>query len=106
MRGDGAVSGLGYSLTARQRELLVYLTSRDTCPSYEEMQRALGLASKSGVYRLIQQLEERGYIRRIPHLARAIEVIRTFAASPEVLPAPPTYFRSCCIHIPLHGRID
>jgi len=44
-------------------------------PSYEELQKALGLSSKAGVFRLVRQLEERGCIRRIPGRARSIEII-------------------------------
>lgn len=66
---------MSYGLTTRQRELLAYLKERETCPSFEEMQAALGLHSKSGVHRLLQALEERGYIRRQYHRARSIEVV-------------------------------
>lgn len=62
-------------LTIKQRKLLDYLKSRLDCPSYEEMKDALGLRSKSGVHRLISALEERGFIRRLPNLARAIEIV-------------------------------
>jgi SOS-response transcriptional repressor LexA len=65
-------------LTAQQSRLLDYLVSRDgpVGPSFEEMADAIGLRSKSGVHRLVQGLEERGFIRRIGHRARSIEVIR------------------------------
>jgi repressor LexA len=62
-------------LTYKQKELLDYLRSRETCPSFEEMRDALDLKSKSGVHRLIQALEERGYIRRCANRARAIELV-------------------------------
>lgn len=61
-------------LTSKQKELLDYLRSCDTCPSFHEMREALGLKSKSGVHRLITALEERGYIKRIPNHARCIEL--------------------------------
>jgi repressor LexA len=61
-------------LTQKQNELLHYLRARETCPSFEEMKRALNLRSKSGVHRLIAGLEERGFIRRLPNRARAIEL--------------------------------
>lgn len=64
-------------LTAKQQELLAYLRSCDSCPSYTEMQDALGLASKSVIHRLITGLEERGYVRRIPDRVRAIEVVKS-----------------------------
>lgn len=67
-------------LTRKQRELLqfirVYSGKNDgVAPSFDEMQHALGLKSKSGVHRLITGLEERGHIRRMPHRARALEVV-------------------------------
>src|SRR5688572_30191017 len=67
-------------LTPKQKELLLYIHDRlqDTGvpPSYEEMKEALDLRSKSGIHRLITALEERGFIRRLPNRARALEVIR------------------------------
>jgi SOS-response transcriptional repressor LexA len=47
-----------------------------TCPSYEDLLPALGIKSKAGVHRLIRALEERGFVRQIPHRARSIEVIK------------------------------
>ena len=52
------------------------LRSSGVSPSYEEMKRSLNLKSKSGIHRLITALEERGFIRRLPHKARALEVIK------------------------------
>jgi len=67
-------------LTRKQYELLTFIdkTLRDTgiSPSYDEMKEALDLKSKSGIHRLITGLEERGFIRRLPHRARALEVLR------------------------------
>jgi len=67
-------------LTRKQKELLMMIQKRLTAegipPSFEEMKEALGLRSKSGVHRLIMGLEERGFIRRLPHRARALEVVR------------------------------
>jgi repressor LexA len=67
-------------LTTKQKELLVFIHVRlqetGVPPSFEEMKEALDLQSKSGVHRLIMALEERGFIRRLPHRARAIEVIK------------------------------
>jgi SOS-response transcriptional repressor LexA len=63
-------------LTPRQRELLAYISERELCPSFDEMRRALGYASKEGVGRILRALEERGYIRRLPNRARAIEVLQ------------------------------
>src|SRR5215475_6773258 len=67
-------------LTKKQRELLQFIQERlaDTgiSPSFDEMKEALGLKSKSGVHRLITGLEERGFIRRLPHRARALDIMR------------------------------
>lgn len=65
-------------LTRKQRDLLLFIHERmsegDIAPSFEEMKDALGLKSKSGIHRLISGLEERGYLERLPHRARALEV--------------------------------
>ena len=67
-------------LTRKQLELLVFINERanetGVPPSFDEMKDALDLRSKSGIHRLITALEERGFIRRLPHRARALEVIR------------------------------
>ena len=67
-------------LTAKQLELLRFIAERlerdGVPPSFDEMKGALGLASKSGIHRLITALEERGYIRRLPNRARAVEVLK------------------------------
>ena len=67
-------------LTRKQYELLVYikkhLDTHGVSPSFDEMKEALALKSKSGIHRLITGLEERGFIRRLPHRARALEVVR------------------------------
>ncbi len=67
-------------LTTKQKELLMFIHGRiqDTGvpPSFDEMKTALELRSKSGIHRLITALEERGFIRRLPHRARALEVIK------------------------------
>ncbi|MBB4287231.1 transcriptional repressor LexA [Roseospira goensis] len=82
-------------LTRKQHELLVFLDQRlretGVAPSFDEMKDALGLRSKSGIHRLISALEERGFIRRLPHRARALEILRRPGdpAPPEpVGPAP------------------
>lgn len=62
-------------LTVKQQELLDYLRLCTTCPTIEEMRIALALKSKSGVHRLVEALEERGFIRRLKNRARAIEII-------------------------------
>lgn len=67
-------------LTRKQHELLMFINTRlsqsGVSPSFDEMKDALGLKSKSGIHRLITGLEERGFIRRLPHRARALEVLR------------------------------
>lgn len=67
-------------LTRKQYDLLKFINGRleesGVSPSFDEMKDALGLKSKSGIHRLITGLEERGFIRRLPHRARALEVLR------------------------------
>jgi len=67
-------------LTRKQQLLLLFINENlqndGVAPSFEEMKESLGLRSKSGVHRLIKGLEERGFIRRLPHRARALEVIK------------------------------
>jgi len=96
-------------LTRKQSELLTYLSDHmqqhDVPPSFDEMRDALGLASKSGVHRLVSGLEERGYIRRLANRARAIEILKpvTAAASGVVTRAVET--ASNLVSLPLLGRI-
>jgi repressor LexA len=119
-------------LTRKQYELLIFINRRlgegGVSPSFEEMKEALGLKSKSGIHRLISGLEERGFIRRLPHRARALEVVRlpeeTAAArgrgnaernrfSPTVirgdfktaLPGAPVSSGGETVQLPLYGRI-
>jgi len=111
-------------LTAKQRELIVFIQQRleetGISPSFEEMKEALDLKSKSGVHRLISALEERGFLRRLPNRARALEVIRepgdttpARAAAPAggnvvQMPAPrapQVEAANDVIELPLHGRI-
>ena len=116
-------------LTAKQHELIRFIQTRlektGISPSFEEMKEALDLKSKSGVHRLISALEERGFIRRLPNRARALEIVklpedavtssRSSAQAPRaandamsaaltaktVAPEP----ANDVIDIPLHGRI-
>ena len=109
-------------LTRKQHELLGFIQARleetGVSPSFEEMKDALDLKSKSGVHRLISALEERGFIRRLPNRARALEVIRQpedavasvgakKPASPPSIKMPETTPQPAndVIEIPLHGRI-
>ena len=110
-------------LTAKQHELIRFIQQRleetGISPSFEEMKEALDLKSKSGVHRLISALEERGFIRRLPNRARALEVLKnpedaTPAARkpkadnvvelPRPAPSRPTPANDV-IEVPLHGRI-
>lgn len=80
-------------LTRKQHELLMLIHDRlketGVPPSFEEMKEALDLRSKSGIHRLITALEERGFIRRLPHRARALEVLKLpGAAAGPGAPAP------------------
>jgi len=67
-------------LTKKQKNLLLFINKRlrssGVSPSYEEMKHSLNLKSKSGIHRLISALEERGFIKRLAHKARALEVIK------------------------------
>src|SRR3954465_7979928 len=78
-------------LTRKQHELLMFIHERiketGVSPSFDEMKEALDLASKSGIHRLITALEERGFLRRLPHRARALEGVRLPGPAPP--PAPP-----------------
>ena len=69
-------------LTKKQLELLIFLEKKITYsaipPSFEEMKSALNLKSKSGIHRLISALEERGFLRRLPHRARSIEILKSY----------------------------
>ncbi len=119
-------------LTRKQYELLVFINQRLTesgvSPSFDEMKDALGLRSKSGIHRLITGLEERGFIHRLPHRARALQVLRLpenmeppeRAAQPAAaadgfapnviqgdfkLPGTPVPAESEAVQLPLYGRI-
>lgn len=116
-------------LTQKQLDLLVFINQRlqeaGVPPSFEEMKEALDLRSKSGIHRLITALEERGFIRRLPHRARALEVLKLPEAlknqarrqqgfSPAVIegslgkvasPDAPVEDRRDVISVPVMGRI-
>ena len=99
-------------LTSKQRELLLFVHDRlgqtGVSPSFDEMREALELKSKSGVHRLISALEERGFIRRLPNRARALEVLKVPDSSATAAPAPKASVPAPAndtIDIPLHGRI-
>ncbi len=114
-------------LTRKQHELLRFIQARleesGISPSFEEMKEALDLKSKSGVHRLISALEERGFIRRLPNRARALEVLRQPEDATTKAAAQPSLVSSKdnvspirsqqrapepandVVQIPLHGRI-
>lgn len=116
-------------LTQKQKELLLFIHARlqedGVPPSFDEMKEALDLKSKSGIHRLITALEERGFIRRLPHRARALEVIKLpeNQAEPARRPglsviegskpksgpslnfAPSTSLDSRTVSVPVMGRI-
>ncbi len=75
-------------LTKKQLELLIFLEKKITHsaipPSFEEMKSALNLKSKSGIHRLISALEERGFLRRLPHRARSIEILKSYKSISEL----------------------
>ncbi len=110
-------------LTRKQHELVCFIDDRlsetGISPSFEEMKDALDLKSKSGVHRLISALEERGFIRRLPNRARALEVVKmpergelskklavgsNVVSMPERAPSAPVAANDV-LEIPLHGRI-
>ena len=102
-------------LTEKQHQLLSFLiehqAEHDISPSFDEMREAVGLASKSGIHRLISGLEERGYIRKLANRARAIEILRhPGAASKAESNIIQPDFRagnksSNSVELPLLGRI-
>ncbi len=113
-------------LTAKQQQLLSFIQQRlvenGVSPSFEEMKDALELKSKSGVHRLIRALEERGFIRRLPNRARALEIVKLPDAMDKSTPSvianatrapeaesnvgrPLPVAANDVVEIPLHGRI-
>ncbi len=94
-------------LTKKQKELFVYLnnyiSSNDISPSFEEMKNAVNLKSKSGIHRLITSLEQRGYIKRLKHKARAMEITKDLPNKnvKSINPAKEESF----LNIPLVGSI-
>lgn len=97
-------------LTQKQKDLLLLIDNRIKAvgvpPSYDEMKDHLGLASKSGIHRLITALEERGFIRRLPNKARALEVLKlpadVVAANAGLSPQPAN---DDSLSVPLVGKI-
>lgn len=97
-------------LTKRQHELLLLIDRRlredGVSPSFEEMKDAVGLKSKSGIHRLITALEERGFIRRLPNRARALEVLRLpETAEANVSMLKPATEPAGMVELPKYGKI-
>lgn len=110
-------------LTAKQHELLHFIQQKldasGISPSFEEMKEALGLKSKSGIHRLISALEERGFLRRLPNRARALEVVKLPEGGKAAVrndsdnvvplrkPAPQLkpIAANDIVEVPLHGKI-
>ncbi len=100
-------------LTQKQYNLLMYINkvNRETgqCPSFDEMKDAIGLKSKSGIHALIISLEERNFIRRMPHKARALEVVRLPKFKPQAVIDEEKKREQALMNanaiIPLYGKI-
>lgn len=100
-------------LTQKQYNLLMYINkvNRETgqCPSFDEMKEAIGLKSKSGIHALIISLEERNFIRRMPHKARALEVVRLPKFKPQAVIDEEKKREQALMNanaiIPLYGKI-
>ena len=100
-------------LTEKQYNLLMYINkvNRETgqCPSFDEMKDAIGLKSKSGIHALINSLEERNFIRKLPHKARALEVIRLPRFKPQAVideeKKREQALHNGSVQIPLYGKI-
>ena len=104
-------------LTKKQFELLLFINERlketGVSPSFDEMKEALNLKSKSGIHRLTTALEERGFIKRLAHRARALDVIKlpdsmsTSLAAPSraATPPPPAANDDRSVSVPVMGRI-
>ena len=103
-------------LTKKQFELLLFINERlketGVSPSFDEMKEALNLKSKSGIHRLITALEERGFIKRLAHRARALDVIKlpdsmstSLTAPSRTNTPPPAANDDRSVSVPVMGRI-
>ena len=100
-------------LTPKQHNLLIYIDEfikeHGHSPSFEEMKEAVGLRSKSGIHALINSLEERGFIRKLAHKARALEVLKLPKIEPEASEleniANDNLDEDFSLMIPLYGKI-
>ena len=100
-------------LTPKQYKLLMFIDNtikeNGCCPSYEEMKQAVGIKSKSGIYALIEELIERDFIRKLPHKARALEVLKTPRFKPREIVEEEKKIKlalqNSSAQIPLYGKI-
>lgn len=96
-------------LTKKQKELLLFLEDRisrsGVTPSFEEMKVKVGLKSKSGIHRLISALEDRGFIRKLPFKARAIEILKPIAVKKEYSQKNSKRSDSDVVELPIVGKI-
>ena len=99
-------------LTPKQYKLLMFIDNtikeNGCCPSYEEMKQAVGIKSKSGIYALIEELIERDFIRKLPHKARALEVLKTPRFKPREIVEEEKIklaLQNSSAQIPLYGKI-
>ncbi|MBR5483065.1 MAG: transcriptional repressor LexA [Alphaproteobacteria bacterium] len=100
-------------LTPKQYKLLMFIDNtikeKGCCPSYEEMKEAVGIKSKSGIHALIEELIEREFVRKIPHKARALEVVRIPRFKPKDIIEEEKKIKlalqNSSAQIPLYGKI-
>ncbi|MDC3080724.1 transcriptional repressor LexA [Paracoccaceae bacterium] len=96
-------------LTKKQHELLLFLEERisisGVTPSFEEMKKKVGLKSKSGIHRLISGLEERGFIKKLPFKARAIEILKSSNTKQISADNKITMNNDHIVELPIVGRI-
>ena len=96
-------------LTKKQHELLLFLEERisqsGVTPSFEEMKKKVGLKSKSGIHRLISALEDRGFIKKLPFKARAIEIIKSPNTKSKSSGHNPDTLDKQVVELPVVGRI-
>ena len=96
-------------LTKKQRELLMFLEERisqsGVTPSFEEMKDRVGLKSKSGIHRLISALEDRGFIKKLPFKARAIEILKLPNIKQRPLDEKTEIIDNQVVELPIVGRI-
>ena len=100
-------------LTPKQYKLLIFINKtikeKGCCPSFDEMKEAVGLKSKSGIHALIEALVERNFLRKLPHKARALEVVRMPKLKPSAIieeeKKRDEALLEAMVEIPLYGKI-